>query len=379
MVDHPSITAVATAYPPFVLSGGVFAELAAAQRVRRGFDKSARIVRHIQPLLAISRRFSIHPGLAGHEEDEVAVDGTLYENIFHKYGYQPPLEARLTYWADHVPRLATEAAAQVLKRWGGDLGRITHLVTTTTTGWVEPGLAAHIIHALGLPYTCEKQELCFNGCFCGSTALRVARDLVRCEPGRVCLVVAAESSSTHFTFNSTEPSGVIADSLFGDGASAIIVEQTGGWQFEAAGVFNVPDSSSFMTLRSPRTPEEQAYRIYLDRTVPDILAAALSTGLARPMVDRFMASCSRADAGFAVHPGGRRILDVVREFFVGEGYAPERFARSYQALDQGGNIATVSIGAVLESSLEDSLLEKTLMLSFGPGMTLEWGILGRSP
>lgn len=40
---------------------------------------------------------------------------------------------------------------------------ITHILTTNTSGWREPGLAAHIIHALGLPLTTAKAELNFNG------------------------------------------------------------------------------------------------------------------------------------------------------------------------------------------------------------------------
>jgi predicted naringenin-chalcone synthase len=352
-------------------------ELAVAQRNRRGLPTSANLLRHVEPLLSISKRYSIHPGLAGCEEAEVTVDGTTYENIFRAHDYAPPLHARTRYWSQHVPALAEKAARRALERWGGDPSRITHVVTTTTSGWVEPGIATHLIHALGLKATCEKQELLFNGCFCGMTALRVARDLVRCERDRVCLVVAVESSSSHFSFTSTDPSSVISNALFADGASAMVIEQRGGWEVEAAGMINLPDTASYMTWRQPATPAEQNYQIHLDRRVPEVLEAALSGGLAGHVFDRFETGSAPHARGFAVHPGGRKILDAVRGVLAKKGYDGERLSASYEALDETGNIATVSIGVVLEKVLADRGLERILALAFGPGMTLEWSVLSR--
>lgn len=40
---------------------------------------------------------------------------------------------------------------------------ITHILITNTSGWREPGIAAHVIHALGLPLTTAKAELNYNG------------------------------------------------------------------------------------------------------------------------------------------------------------------------------------------------------------------------
>ena len=371
------IGAIATAFPPFSLSTKRFVELAVAERDRRGLGATANILKHVEPLLAISNRFSLHPGLAGIQDDHVTVDGTRYENLFRAYDYAPPLHARMSYWARHVPRLAEKAARRALASWGGDPRRITQIVTTTTSGWIEPGIATHLIHELGLSPACEKQELLFNGCFCGMTALRVGRDLVRCEPSRVCLVVAVESSSSHFAFTSTNPSSVISNALFADGASAVVLEQRGGWEVQAAGMFNLPDTASYMTWRQPASAEEQNYVIHLDRRVPDVLAAALTDGSMKPVFDRFAAGGATETAGFAIHPGGRRILDVVREALVRRGYDGDRLAASYEALDQTGNIATVSVGVVLEKVLADTRLERILALAFGPGMTLEWSILAR--
>jgi predicted naringenin-chalcone synthase len=371
------VGAIATAFPPFSLSTPGFMKLAVAQRSRRGLSISANLLRHVEPLLSISNRFSLHPGLDGCEDAEVTIDGTTYENLFRAHDYAPPLYARMSYWAKHVPHLAEKAARRALARWGGDPERITHVVTTTTSGWVEPGIATHLIHALGLTATCEKQELLFNGCFCGMTALRVGRDLVRCEPDRVCLVVAVESSSSHFSFTSTDPSSVISNALFADGASAVVLEQRGGWAVEAAGMINLPDTASHMTWRQPASAAEQNYIIHLDRGVPDVLEAALSSALGDRIFDRFAAGGAKEALGFAIHPGGRRILDAVRGVLVRKGFDGDKLAASYEALDQTGNIATVSVGVVLEKVLAHEGLEKILALAFGPGMTLEWSILGR--
>jgi alpha-pyrone synthase len=377
MNDTCHVSAIATAFPPFSLSTEGFMDLAVAQRNKRGLSTTANLLRHVEPLLSIRQRYTLHPGLEGREDAEVVIDGVRYEDIFREHEYAPPLWARMKYWAAHVPRLAEQAARRALARWGGDPSRITHLVTTTTTGWVEPGIATHLIHALGLPAHCEKQELLFNGCFCGMTALRVGRDLVRCERDRVCLVVAVESASSHFSFSSTHPSSVISNALFADGASAVVLEQRGPWEIEAAGMINLPDTASLMTWRQPNDAAEQNFVIHLDRGVPDVLGKALAGGAADRFFDRLLTGCAKEDVGFAIHPGGRRILDAVAESIEARGFRGRRLDASYEALDQTGNIATVSIGVVLEKVLADDSRRKVLAMAFGPGMTLEWSVLAR--
>ena len=93
-------------------------------------------------------------------------------------------EQRAALWNEIAPELSLQAAREALKNWKeGGAADITHVVTTNTSGWREPGIAAHLIHSLGLSLDTQKCELNFNGCFCGMTCLRLVR---RCAKLHVC-------------------------------------------------------------------------------------------------------------------------------------------------------------------------------------------------
>src|SRR5206468_2611319 len=90
-------------------------------------------------------------------------------DIFRDHDFDPPASLRALEWQRQAPPLAVRAARAALASWGGSPSDISHVVTTCTSGWAEPGIACELIHELGLSLDCRKQELNFNGCFCGMT------------------------------------------------------------------------------------------------------------------------------------------------------------------------------------------------------------------
>src|SRR5262249_15120662 len=144
--------------------------------------------------------------------DGTPADGQ--EDIFASTDFDPPLWQRQLSWQKYAPGLAIEAARRAIADWGGSPSDITHIVVTGTSGWIEPGLACAVIEALSLPLTCQKAELYFNGCFCGATSLRLARDIVRAGDARAVLVVAAEIASAHYNVVDTDMSTMVANVLF---------------------------------------------------------------------------------------------------------------------------------------------------------------------
>src|SRR5579862_4940019 len=72
------------------------------------------------------------------------------EDIFTAHDFDPPGHVRARFWKDQAPKLALQAAQEAIDNWGGSVSDITHVVTTCTSGWAEPGISAHLIHELGL-------------------------------------------------------------------------------------------------------------------------------------------------------------------------------------------------------------------------------------
>jgi alkylresorcinol/alkylpyrone synthase len=70
-------------------------------------------------------------------------------------------------------------------------------------------------------------------------------------------------------------------------------------------------------------------------------------------------------AGWAVHPGGPRILDVVRDEL---GLAEEQIAASRRVLAEHGNCSSATVLLVLEELADVD--GPVVAMAFGPGLTL---------
>lgn len=97
-------------------------------------------------------------------------NAVLQEDIFTPYDYTPPFWKRMSVFKEILTKLGTKAARNAIADWDGNPQDITHIFTTCTSGWTEPGLPSILIKELGLGYDCQKAELNFNGCFVGQPA-----------------------------------------------------------------------------------------------------------------------------------------------------------------------------------------------------------------
>jgi predicted naringenin-chalcone synthase len=131
-----------------------------------------------------------------------------------------------------------------------------------------------------------------------------------------------------------------------------------------------PDTLVHMSWRITDT----GFAMTLDVGVPAVLQNA-----APPFVDELLqrAGLSRTEvAGWAIHPGGRRILDVLKSSLE---LTDADLASSYQVLRQYGNMSSSTILFVLEEELRrtDRPPGPVVCLAFGPGLTIEGAVLER--
>jgi alkylresorcinol/alkylpyrone synthase len=110
------------------------------------------------------------------------------------------------------------------------------------------------------------------------------------------------------------------------------------------------------------------FRMGLSRRVPDVLARHI-----KPLVDDLLAAHDVSIdevAGWAVHPGGPRILDVVAERLA-LGAAAMRASR--HVLAEHGNCSSATVLLVLEELRAHGALPPggyVVAIAFGPGLTL---------
>ncbi|CAN6381400.1 unnamed protein product [Urochloa humidicola] len=134
----------------------------------------------------------------------------------------PSLGARLRITDDTMPELAAAAAAKAIAEWGRPAADITHLVFSTNSGAAAPGPDLLLAARLGLRAT----VLHLHGCFAGSGALRLAKDLAENGAGRGARVLVVSADASVFGFRAPDEAHLdvpVVNSIFGDGAGAVIV------------------------------------------------------------------------------------------------------------------------------------------------------------
>lgn len=326
--------------------------------------------------LALQRRIYMKSGI--HRRQSVLQDyirSNPAENLFFPANAAlepfPSTALRMeVYERESVP-LAVAAAKCALKNAGISASRVTHIVVSTCTGFFAPGLDVMLIRELGLKTTVRRTMLGFMGCYAGVSGIQLSHHLVQSDPDTVVLQVAVELCSLHFQ-KDLSPDTMVANAIFSDGAAAAVYMSDAGGsptnpvEVLAARTDVAPDSLGGMSWRIGDT----GFVMRLDSQVPALLQESAS-GFVETMLASVGFSRDQVSA-WAVHPGGRRILETVGESLALTG---AELDSSYSVLRDHGNMSSATIFFVLQRELENAEKKGVLAaLAFGPGLTTE-GVL----
>ncbi len=370
---HPvaHIAGIGLAVPP-AISTERFIEIDREVREAHGLPESVHeMAASLARGTGIQKRHTIHPAFTG----EVWRDDV--PDIFTGEDFDPSLGQRLAVFQRFAPELALEAARKALKDWGGDPNTISHVITTATSGWIEPGLACALIEGLDLRHDTRKCELNFNGCFCGATCLRLARDTIRGGESGAVLIVAMEMSFTHYEPVDTQISTLVANALFADGAAAVVVASEGQWRYDRSGMSLVPNTGDYLTFSPPLNEARQTYEMFLHRDVGARIARYLREPEGAPLIDGLIELSGGALPALAVHPGGPNILEAVLKVLVARGWEPSALDNSFHTLHNYGNLGSAAMLFVLARTLAETETDHVGTMAFGPGVTVEWGKYSR--
>ena len=300
----------------------------------------------------IEHRWSVLP--QGPDGGSPVAPGGLYAVDPH-----PGTAERMKLYGALAPALALDAVAALKAR--AELGDITHLVVASCTGFVAPGIDQLIARSLVLKPSVERLLVGFMGCYAAVAAIRSARHIVRSDAGARVLVVAVELSTLHLQTD-TELEPLLAMLQFGDGAAAALVTADAtGFAIDTPFATTLPDSDAL--IRWDIT--DRGFAMHLSGEVP----ARIAAGLADPDFARAATGghdIARID-GWAVHAGGRSILDAVEGALH---LAPDALSTSRSVLRDFGNMSSATLMFVL-ARLLDSRVERGVALAFGPGLAAE--------
>ncbi|HCL28220.1 MAG TPA: type III polyketide synthase [Candidatus Latescibacteria bacterium] len=273
------------------------------------------------------------------------------------------LEGRMARYVKASAQLSEEAARAALQLAELPPEEVTHLVFVTCTGFENPGPDAELANRLRLPDTVHRLQVGFMGCQASIQGLRLADAICRSEPKAVVLLVCVELGTLHFDPSRTDREHLVISSLFGDGSGAALITRRS--------LAVAPDLRllKFTSRRVPAGAEllswrlgEPAFNMGLGRELPEVVRREVCD-FVRDLVPP---ATPKARLGWAIHPGGRAVLDAVQESLE---LSDEQLAPSRHVLSAYGNMSSPTLLFVLaELPLEQ---RSGVALAFGPGLSLE--------
>ena len=268
--------------------------------------------------------------------------------------------ARMARFVEEALPLGKQAVAGALDAAGLAPGEVGLFAVVTCTGYATPGLDIRLAADLGMPPGLQRLLVGHMGCYAALPGLAAVSDFVAAR-SRPAVLLCCELTSLHVQPAQADLDQVVSHALFSDAAAAVVVEPGARRGFRIAGTVARTDASTADHMTWDVT--DLGFRMGLSPRVPDVLSRHVGD-----VVDELLAGAGlRIEdvAGWAVHPGGPRILDVVRdELALGE----ERMAASRRVLAEHGNCSSATVLLVLEE-LGD-VDGPVVAMAFGPGLTL---------
>lgn len=285
--------------------------------------------------------------------------------------------ARMRLWASAVRPMAFAACCDAIRASSVDVQSITHLVTASCTGFAAPGMDQWLIHDLGLAPSIRRTNIGFMGCHAAINAVAAARDMVRADPTARVLVCCGEVCSAHLHYGERIDQW-IANTLFGDGAAAVVLSSPiGNAQPSAPAPSAIIDTQSLLISgsESAMTWEvgDHGFMMGLSAEVPAMIERALP-----PWIDACLAAhglCRASIVGWAIHPGGPRVIDSVVNALglpAGAGDASRAILHDF------GNMSSATLLFILERLVRGGAVGPVVALAFGPGLSAEMLLISAS-
>jgi len=326
--------------------------------------KRSRTVQALYRRSGVKKRHSI---LLADSGDTAFPSQTFFEPARFQDDLGPTTGARMRRFESDAPGLARSAAENALANAKMDPAEVTHFVTVSCTGFFAPGLDTILLDPLGLPHTVERTHVGFMGCHGALNGLRVASSFAGADPDARVLVSSVELCTLHMSYE-WDPDTLVANSLFGDGAAAVVGVGSaapvgnGSWRLAASGTCRLPGSAEAMSWRIG----DHGFRMTLSTSVPEIIRMQLRGWLEQWLGGQGLAL--KDVATWAVHPGGPRILTAVGDAL---DLNPDVNAVSREVLSEFGNMSSATILFILDRLRRGGAPRPCVALAFGPGLVAE--------
>lgn len=277
---------------------------------------------------------------------------------FYQAGRFPDTSARMCFFERHAPTLAVQALREI--DFCNFKDQVTHLIVACCTGFYAPGLDIDIVNHFELKPTVERTIIGFMGCYSSITALKLARHIVRSDPHAKVIVINIELCTIHLQ-EIDDLEQILCFYLWGDGCSTCLVSaEPSGIELQSFHSTVIDHAADQMTWRIGC----QGFDMTLSGKVPLTLTQALPRNIGSILGGRSISDVEL----WAVHPGGRSILDAIGAAIDLDEKALDC---SREVLRKFGNMSSATVPFVLKTMLDRKLKGLGCGMAFGPGLTAE--------
>ncbi len=279
-------------------------------------------------------------------------------------------------WSEHVLRDAgtgarTRLFGDVVDRYfveayGDAIEHPDDIFHVTCTGYLSPSGAQRIVAAKQWPTRVTHAYQ--MGCYAAVPAVRLALGALATGSARAD-VAHTELCSLHFSPGDFAAEQLVVHSLFADGLirySAVHDDHAPGLRVRAIHELVVPDSENAMSW----IVADAGMKMTLARDVPDRIASALRGFVLELFKRGGLSLGALPDSIVAVHPGGPRIIDRVRDILELD---DAQVQVSRDVLRDHGNMSSATLPHIwMRIAADRSIRPGTVVpsLAFGPGLTV---------
>jgi predicted naringenin-chalcone synthase len=281
----------------------------------------------------------------------------------------PSTAKRMQLYEREISKLATAACSDLLSKFSVHTQQlkesIESIVTVSCTGFSAPGFDIGLIKELALSQSVQRHHIGFMGCHGAINGLRVASALASTRPDRRVLLCAAEICSIHFQYGDNTDD-FLANCLFADGAAAALIsgheDSQTSWTVRSFGSYLIPETEELMSWKI----RDNGFVMTISPHVAEVIREQLYDWLTLWLSQQNLSISSIQ--GWAVHPGGPRIVSSVEQALdLDKG----KLEASRKILRLHGNMSSPTVLFILEQIMRTQGRVPTVVLSFGPGLTIE--------
>jgi predicted naringenin-chalcone synthase len=348
---RPTLLGIASAYPPFEVTQQESWEL---------------FFQHLSTLVPYAKRI-------------VESTGVKKRHIMWNPDRRVEVCAMLTgdRMAAHAEAVLDVASRSIKQAIGGfDTDRVGSFVMACSTGYVNPGPDLLLAKELGLRSDLRRTFIGHMGCYAALNVIKVAMDSLAVRPEERVICNCTELSSAHIRdtpMPHEDPTeSLITQALFGDASVSMLLgsaPEGAGVQFLGTHTEQLYDKHTMMSLNIGN----QSFWMTLAAGVPAVLKENIDGFLVKLLEPLGLTAADITHWG--IHPGGPKILRLLAKQL---GLEPERLRASWDVLANAGNCASATVLLVLENILsvdKPGHGEYGVLLTFGPGLTLEGAVL----